>query len=63
MRKSRFDDVSIVDRAARAVGLIKSSGLDAVGAVRTFLLDGLFWRISALLSDMDAAVERRLPSA
>ena len=61
MRKTRFEDVTPVERAISAIALIKLQFRELAGATRTLVLDGLFWRVSALLSDLDAAVERRLP--
>lgn len=61
MRKTRFEDVTPVERAINAITLIKLQLLDLVAATRTLVFDGLFWRVSAMLSDLDAAVEKRLP--
>lgn len=63
MRKSRFEDVSYFGRTSKGVTSFKSNDTHPVGLVRIFTLDGLFWRVSALLSDLDAAVEKRLLSA
>ncbi|WP_158807082.1 hypothetical protein [Beijerinckia sp. L45] len=60
MRNSRFEDVSPFGRAMKAMTLVKSTDLYTSGLIEIFSLDGLFWRVSGLLSDLEAAVERRL---
>lgn len=63
MRTNRFDDVSTFGRAINAMNLLKSGNGRTRPMARIFTLDGLFWRVSGLLSDLDAAVEKRLLSA
>jgi hypothetical protein len=63
MRKSRFEDVSPFERAIKVMTLVKTSDAYTSGLTEIFSLDNLFWRVSGLLSDLEAAVERRLLSA
>jgi hypothetical protein len=63
MRNSHFEDVAPLGRAFQVVNSFLFLRFDNPRLARLFTIDGLFWHVSGLLSDLDAAVEKRLRNA